>query len=325
VKPRNIYAVAGLTCAVLLPANAPCQITPAQADLLRAAISDRIEALNVLGGDYLVGGGSYHSTGAGPNDATFNVSKFGGSGEIGALSQLGDLDIAWRPRVIGNMGTVDFTNQYSSGLLAGDTSKTRAFAVQFGGGARFWLTPEFSVAPTVLGMYGHTTNEYTAKSQFMVANLPKAQAVGLVDWSADTWTVRPALDLQYVYAWKRTLITLSSDPSYFHTESFKSSSPNVDVNGDSELWSNKVDVDIPLGHMLFGHELRTGGYLERTQLYGDLKEGLNTSYINEVHGRLVLDFLNQLWLTQWIGIGGSYYWGQNFVGWSAGVDFMLVF
>jgi hypothetical protein len=77
--------------------------------------------------------------------------------------------------------------------------------------------------------------------------------------------------------------------------------------------------------MLFGHELRTGGYLERTQLYGDLKEGLNTSYINEVHGRLVLDFLNQLWLTQWIGIGGSYYWGQNFVGWSAGVDFMLVF
>ena len=55
-----------------------------------------------------------------------------------------------------------------------------------------------------------------------------------------------------------TAFTLSSEPTYFYTESFRSSSPNLNVNGDSEAWVNKIDVDVPLGVELFGHELRTG-------------------------------------------------------------------
>ena len=98
------------------------------------------------------------------------------------------------------------------------------------------------------------------------------------------------------------------------------SNPNVTIGGDSETWANKFDVDVPLGKQLFGHELRTGGYLSRTQLFGDIKGGLNTEHLNEVHTRLVLDFLNQLWKAQWIGIGASYYWGSNFNGWSVGAD-----
>jgi hypothetical protein len=310
---------------LLLPLSAQGQITPAQAGLLKTGISDRIEALTILGGDYLLGGGHFQSTGHVPSDLDIGISKFGGSGEFGDLQQLGDLDIAWRPRLQGNMGTVDFKNQFTAPLLHGDLSETKSFGVQFGGGARFWMTDNFSVAPTFMGMYGHTTNDYTAKSAFMTANLSKAAQAGLIDWSADTWTVRPALNVQYVYTWGRTLLTLSSDPTYMHTESFRSSNSNLDVGGDSETWDNKIDVDVPLGKMLFGHELRTGGYFERNELYGDVKKGLNTGYINEIHGRLVLDYLNQLWLTQWIGLGGSYYWGSNFTGWSAGVDFMLVF
>jgi hypothetical protein len=42
--------------------------------------------------------------------------------------------------------------------------------------------------------------------------------------------------------------------------------------------------------------------------------------LNEVHGGLVLDFLNQPWQAQWIGIGGSYFWGSNSNGWSVGGD-----
>jgi hypothetical protein len=71
---------------------------------------------------------------------------------------------------------------------------------------------------------------------------------------------------------------------------------------------------------LYGHELRTGGYFERTELYGDVKEGLIVDHINEVHGRLVLDYLNQFWKVQWIGIGGSYVWGTNIRGWTFGAD-----
>ena len=312
--------------AVLLPVAGRCQISPGQAHQIRDGINDRIEALTVLGGDYVLGGGSFRSTGNGPGDLTVDVSKFGGAGEFSDLRQLGDLNIAWRPRLQGNMGTVDWKNEFKVPLLEGDVSHTKAFGIQFGGGARFWFTHEFSVAPTIMGMYGHTTNEYTANSPFMVLNLAKARQVGLVDWSTDTWTVRPSMNFQYEYTvWGRTIITLSSDATYYHTGSLKSSNAGIDVGGDSEVWSNKFDIDIPLGRMLFGHELRTGGYLERTGLYGNIRTGLNTDYMNEVHGRLVLDYLNQLWLTQWIGLGGSYYWGSNFTGFSFGIDFYLVF
>ena len=41
----------------------------------------------------------------------------------------------------------------------------------------------------------------------------------------DTWTIRPAADFQYVYTWRRTIFTLNSDPTYFHTESFNASNP----------------------------------------------------------------------------------------------------
>ncbi len=319
--PRNTFArssrhakpAIGLVLAVLLPVAGRCQITPGQANQLREGINDRIEALTVLGGDYVLGGGSFRSTGNGPSDLTADVSKFGGSGEFSDLRQLGDLNIAWRPRLQGNMGTVDWKNEFKVPLLDGDVSNTKAFGIQFGGGARFWFTHEFSVAPTIMGMYGHTTNEYTANSAFMVANLAKAQQVGLVDWSTDTWTVRPSVNFQYEYtsgverssSSRRMSPIITPDHSRVPTPTSMWAATRRSV-------SNKLDIDVPLGRMLFGHELRTGGYFERTNLYGNVRDGLNTDHMNEVHGRLVLDYLNQLWLTQWIGLGGSYYWGEQF-------------
>jgi hypothetical protein len=310
----------GLILAGQLPLSAWAQITPSQADQIRSAIANRVEAETILGGDYGLGGGTYKSTGNSNHTTEISISKFGGSGDVGDPQPLGDLGIGWQPRLQGSMGYVDAKNDFNAGLLKNDRSESRTFAIQFGGGARFWLNENLSVAPTFMGMYGHTSNEYTARSAFMTANLPQARQLGLVDWNASTWTLRPALDLQYVCTWDRTIFTLSSDPTYYHTKSFGSSSPNVSINGNSRTWANKFDVDVPLGEQLYDHELRTGGYLSRTQLYGDIKSGLNTGYLNEVHGRLVLDFLSQLWKVQWIGIGGSYFWAGNFTGWSAGAD-----
>ena len=311
-------AAMGSVLVSLLPQGARCQITPGQANQIKSAIGQRVEALTVLGGDFGVSGGSYKTSGA--RDVEISVSKFGGSGDVGDPEKLGDLDIGWQPRLQGSMGYVDSKNHLHSSLLNGDTNEFRTFAIQFGGGARFWLDDRLSLAPTVMGMYGRTSNEYTATSAFMRANLAQAIRAGLVGWSADTWTVRPAVNIQYLILWDRTIITLSSDPTFFHTESFKSSSSNLSVNGNSGFVDDKIDVDVPLGKELYGHELRTGGYFSRTELLGDLKDGLNAQHLYEVHGRLVLDFLNQLWKAQWIGIGGSYLWGSNFTGWSAGAD-----
>jgi hypothetical protein len=252
-------------------------------------------------------------------------SKFGGAGDIGDPQPIGDSGIAWQPRLQGSMGEIDSKKVYNSGDLEGDTTKYNTFAIQFGGGGRFWFNDHLSLAPTLMGMYGHTKNEYDARSAFGKSNYNEAAQFGLINWTADTWTVRPAGNIQYVYTWHRTIFTLSSDYTYYHTESFHTSSSNLKINGDSESWANKIDVDIPLGKELWGHELRTGGYFSRTELYDGLKSGTGTDHLYEIHGRLVLDFLGELWKVQWIGIGYSYLWGGSVSGYSIGADIAFRF
>ncbi len=287
-------------------------------DDIKNTASTRIESQDVLAGDYGINGGSYTAD----NNMKINLTKFGGAGDIGDPVALGNTGIAYQPQVQGSMGvsSAKRTYDFSSGperIANGDVNIDNTFAIQFGGGARFWLSDKLSFAPTIMGMYGHTYNSYTGNNHI---NYEKAEADGLIGWDVDTWTVRPAGQIQYVETWKRTIFTLSSAGTYYHTESFTSSNPNFSINGDSEAWENKIDVDVPLGVELYNHELRTGGYFRRTDFYNGLQEGLNTSHVYEVNGRLVLDFLGQLWKVQYIGVGASYLWGSNFHGVSYGAD-----
>jgi hypothetical protein len=322
-QPRRRLAVLACALACLLPHPARCQLSTAQADAMRRQIGSRIEAMTIFGGDFALAGGSYGFSGNG--DTRIDVSKFGGAGDVGDPRPLGPSGLAWQPRLQGSMGTVDATSGIPSGPLAGGSSRFKSFAVQFGLGARVWFNDRFSVAPTLTGMYGHTSNEYTQNGPHSPAALASARQLGLAGSSENTWTLRPALNLQYQFTWDRTIVTLSSDPAFFHTESFSTSNAHDIVVGDSASLASEIDLDIPLGRQLFGHELRSGGYFSRTELFDDLKEGLGTQHIYEAHGRLVLDYLHQFWKVQWVGIGGSYLWGSNFTGWTVGADVMMRF
>jgi hypothetical protein len=291
---------------------------------IRNVIGDRIEALTVLGGDSGLASGNFRSTGRFPveesTDASLGTTKLGGAGEIGEPQPLGALGIGFQPRLQGNIGSLDSTNYLHAPLLEGDISKFRGYELEFGGGARFWLSDHLSLAPTLMGIYGYMSNSYTANSAYMRANLARATELGVVDWDVNTWTLVTSLNVQYLFRLNRTIITLSSEPIYFHTGTLNSSTANLSVSGDSGSLADKIDVDIPLGEQLFGHELRTGGYFSRSDLFGDIDRGLDVRYFYELHGRLVLDFLNQLWKVQWLGIGASYFWGPNVTGWAAGAD-----
>jgi hypothetical protein len=304
----------------LLAMSASAQLTPSERNFFNTTVGDRIEAMTILGGDYGVGGGTFTTSGRNNDSVDINVSKFGGSGVIGAPRPLGSLDIGWQPIVQGSMGYLTANNDFHNPINGGDSSDDKTFAIQFGGGARFWFNDNFSIAPTFMGMYGHTENNYNALSPFGRTHQILASQEGLINWSADTWTIRPSINFQYQYVWKRTIMTFSTEPTYFYTQSFNSSTANIDINGNSEVWANKIDVDAPLGVELFGHELRTGGFFSRTDLFGGIKDGFNTGNIYEAHGRIVLDFLDQLWKVQWIGLGVSHLWGGNFTGWSIGAD-----
>jgi hypothetical protein len=293
-------------------------LPPAVANDIQTTANSRIEAQDILAGDYGINGGSY----TGDNNTKINITKFGGAGDVGDPMAIGNTGIAWQPQLQGNMGvsSAKRTYDFSSGperVANGDVNIDNTFAVQFGGGARFWVTDKLSFAPTIMGMYGHTYNSFTGNNN---VDYEKAKDDGLIGWNVNTWTIRPAGQIQYVETWKRTIFTFSSDGTYYHTESFTSSNPNFSVNGNSQTWENKIDVDVPLGVELYNHELRTGGYFQRTEFYNDIEKGLNTDHLYEINGRLVLDFLGQLWKLQYIGLGASYLWGSNFHGVSYGID-----
>jgi hypothetical protein len=305
------------------------QISADQASQIRTANQHRVEALTIWGSDYGFPDGIYDSRGGLQQAPTAEVDsqlvKLGGSGEIGDPQPIGNAPIGWQPRLQGNMGYLASETNLQPAPLSGDRSRFTSYGIEFGGGVRFWLSQAFSVAPTLMGIYGTTSEHYTDESAVAHMNFSESVRLGLIDWHVDTWTLRPALNLQYLILVDRTIITLSSDSTYFRTESFSSSHSRFHVAGDSDTVAATVDVDVPLGIEAHGHELRSGGYISHTVLGGGLRQGLNVQSMNEIHGRLVFDALNQVWKLQWIGIGVSYIVGPNISGWTIDADFAFRF
>ena len=285
-------------------------------------VGNRIEAISILGGDYAAAGGIY--TFRGGSIADLSISKIGGGGEVASTKPLGLGDLEWAPVLEGNLGMVSAENQFHTGYLAGNRMIYDTLAIEGGGGIAVHFTDHLSLSPTICGIYGRVENTFHPKNP----NGENVASVGngtLVNWTIDTWSVVPALELDYEWMWRRTTFGFSSRYSFFHTESFKSTSPVIGVNGDSSTWVNKLDVDVPLGLKIFSRELHTGGFFSRTEVFGDAADGLNTRYVYTANARVVLDFLGKLWKVQWIGLGFSYFWGQDLSGWSAGLDMRFKF
>ena len=309
----RVFYAALVISLVAVPLAAKAQFSGNE---IREILGDRIEAASILGGDFGLAGASFRTD----NKNTIDIDKFGGAGDIGDPKPLFDGPIRWQPRLQGNMGYLMGKNTFRSGELEGDTSKFYTYAIQFGGGARFWWGNHLSLAPTFMGMYGHTHENYIATSSAGRAAYQDADKAGLINWNVDTWTIRPSGQLAWVQDIGRTRITLASDGTYFHTQDFAGSDNHPSVSGNSETWRNLIDVDIPLGVEVYGHELRTGGFFSRTDFYGSFENGLHWDHMYEIHYRVVLDFLGELWKVQWIGVGASYLWGNTFDGYSFGVD-----
>jgi hypothetical protein len=86
-------------------------------------------------------------------------------------------------------------------------------------------------------------------------------------------SLRPALNAQYIQPIDRARLTFSIDGAAFLTRSLSGGS-RIDAAGDSGFLTYKVDLNIPLGMAVDGDELRTGGYVSRTELFGELGDGL---------------------------------------------------
>ncbi|MGC3960172.1 MAG: hypothetical protein QM813_20280 [Verrucomicrobiota bacterium] len=300
--------------------SAQAQVPPEAVAQIQAVINARVETGTVLGGDQSAASGIY--TFRGGSVAELGISKIGGGGEVMAPLPMGDF--TWAPILLGNLGNMNAENRFKSGYLEGNGMNFDTYGVQAGGGGRIYFTDAFSTAVTVSGIYGHTENTFVSRNA--IGDAVGAAASGtLVNWEAETWSVVPSAGLRYEWPWGRTIFAVQSKYTFYHTESFASTSPLVDVNGDSNAWENRVEVDLPLGLSLLGYELRTGGFISRTELSGGVADGLRSSHIQTANVRLVADLLEKVWAMKWVGLGATYYWGDNFGGWSAGVDLSFQF
>ncbi len=316
-------ALTGLCAFVLQSPLALAQGLPAIPPETLSLLNDRVEALAILGGDYGASGGAY--TFRGGTGADLSVAKFGGGGDISSPMPTGLGNLKWNPTLSGNIGYISADGTVEREPLTGNTLEVSTFGLELGTGARFWFTEHFSLAPEVSGMYGHIENEFHALTPSGEEFEGPMTEAGWVNWTADTWSVVPSVNAQYLWNWGRVAFNFQSTFRYFYTESFDTSTPLVNVIGHSQMWENKLDVDVPLGCMVFGRELHTGGFLSRTELFGDLETGLNSSYLYTVNGRFVLDFLGKIWKLRWLGVGSSYFWSDTISGWSAGIDIRFKF
>ena len=85
-------------------------------------IGARVEAMTILGGDFGLSDGKFHSTGSlggMASDVDTSVTKFGGDGDVGDPMPLGDLDIGWQPRLQGNMGYLESLGPPADPLVGG--------------------------------------------------------------------------------------------------------------------------------------------------------------------------------------------------------------
>ena len=137
----------GLTALLLLGAVSTAthaQISPTQATQLQNALGARVEALTILGGDFGLSDGNFHSTGSLRRrvgaDVDTSVTKLGGDGDVGDPVPLGDLSIGWQPRLQGTFGYLASENSPRAGPQASDRSVYRTYALEFGLGARVWFS-----------------------------------------------------------------------------------------------------------------------------------------------------------------------------------------
>jgi len=285
-------------------------------------VGQRVEAITVIGGDQGAMGGIY--TFRGGHLADLSVTKIGGRGDLAAPRPLGGGNLKWAPVGQINYGHVIAENQFRTGYLQGNRTEYDVLALQAGGGARFYLNDHLSFAPSIAGIYGHTENEF--KPQNALGDAVKAIATGTyVDWELDSWSVMPSIDGRYEWSWGRVRLEFSSCYSFFHTESFDSSSPVIELDGDSHTWENKLDADVPLGWKLFECEWHAGGFFSRTELGGNVADGVSENHLYTVNGRIVLDLTDKVWAVRWLGLGCSYFWAEDFSGWSAGLDLRVEF
>ena len=301
--------------------SAQAQLTPAQADTLRDFFGSRAELGIILSGSDSIGGGNFTIDADNNDDIEYGLIKFGGSGEIGDPRALGDTGVQWAPYVQGVFGYLSGDNDITAGPLTNNDFKTDVFGVQFGGGVSFYLTERLKLTPSIGMIYGHYESELEDNTPAGTAAKP------FLDVTLDSIGATPAVNLAYLIPLGNVAIELSTDYTLYATSDISDDdeSNGIEAEGTTHAWENKVDVDVPLGMELWNCKLHTGGFVSHTALFGDITDNMSTDNFFTIHPRFVANTEGKLWRVSRLGLGASYFVGDNFSGWDVGIEFNFKF
>lgn len=313
-------------CSLVTPAAA---VDPATVktylDQFKKTVGARVETLAIMGGEDGASGGLYEYDN---NRLNMSITKGGGRGIIGNPDEL-DVEnngIGWLPLLGGSIGYIEAENKFTNiPLLANNNEHYYSFAMGFEAGARVYVTKELSFGPMLGVIYSHAHSSFKAGSPVGIA-LKQQYGQQLVDWSMDTLSFVPSIDIQYekIFA-KDWRMTLSSRYDWFKTWDVATSSRYLSLSGHSSYWENKADLDIRLPLKVFDHALHTGGFVSAGLIGGDFRDSIKTNAMYTFNGRLVVGDITNLWKLNWIGLGASYIKSNTFHGFSWGIDARLVF
>jgi hypothetical protein len=101
---------------------------------------------------------------------------------------------------------------------------------------------------------------------------------------------------------------------YFRTEPLSRWTTALSFESESHWWRNKLDTEVRLPPNVLGPQLRVGKYVARSELWGGFETSLRTDHLYDAGGRLVVDLVGLLWKLEYLGIGMSSFFSDNFSG-----------
>lgn len=320
-----IPVLLALVCCLLGKASpAAAQPAPSLADVrdqLDQVVGNRVEAAAILGGPEVPQGGLFTWS---FNGVDAGVLKYPWSMELGPPRPLGVGGLTWTPVILGSAGTAYFVNKFRDGPLAGNESTYTTYSLGLGAGARIGLLPDLSLLPAFGLLYAYTENDFDAGTR---PGRAAEEAVDgqLVNWHTHTLTFMPSLALRYRPTFGPVTLGLTSTYTYFATVPVARSTEAYSFTSDSQVWSNRVEVDVVTPWAVAGWPIVVGGFLNRGDLFGGLRQSLKTGHFYSTGAHAALDPKGRLWKVTQIGLAGSYFWAESFSGWTLGIDWAVVF
>ena len=323
-RSSRILSALGLIGLVLGTHPAAAQPIPSAADVrsqLDQVVGNRVEATVLLGGQQLPQGGLF---GWQFNEADARILKYPWSTELGAPRALGVGGLEWTPVLLGSIGAGHFANHFGDGPLAGNSSTYDTYSVGLGAGPRIWLLPGLSVLPSFSLLYAYTENDFDAGTD-VGRQVEQGVDGKLVNWHTHTLTLIPSLEVRYSQPVGFMTATLTSTYTYFATMPIARSTEAYSFTSDSQVWNNRLDLDVVTPWSVARWPLLVGGFFQRAELWGGLRESLKADHVYSVGSHVALDPGGRLWKVSRIGIAGSYFWTSSFSGWTLGLDWAVMF